>query len=96
MLHDGEQLNMGVAEILDVRDKLVAKFAIGKPAILIFRDATPGSQMNFVNRYRRFQPVFLFASRYPLRIFPLMRREVGKRPTRCWGEALSGRHKDRL
>src|SRR5260370_971556 len=41
MLHDGEQLDVGVTEILDVGDELVAELAVAEPAIVIFRDAAP-------------------------------------------------------
>src|SRR5882762_9568756 len=33
MLHDGEQFDVGVAEIFDVWNELVGEFAIGEPAI---------------------------------------------------------------
>src|SRR5579859_2580043 len=32
MLHDGEQLDVGVAEVLHVGDELIAEFAIGEPS----------------------------------------------------------------
>src|SRR5713226_2700734 len=35
MLHDREQLDVRVAEILDVRDELVAELAVGQPAIVV-------------------------------------------------------------
>src|SRR5580658_931992 len=38
MLHDGKQLDVRVAEVFNVRDELIAKFAIREPAVVIFRD----------------------------------------------------------
>ncbi len=49
MLHDGEQFDMGVAEIFDVRNELVGEFTIAEPAIAFFGDAAPGAEMDFVN-----------------------------------------------
>src|SRR5882724_813445 len=49
MLHDGEQFDMCVAEIFDVGDELVAQFAVAQPPIVIFGDAAPGTEMDFVD-----------------------------------------------
>src|SRR5258706_504596 len=49
MFHDGEQFDMGVAEILDVGDELLGEFAVGEPAIFFFWNAAPGAEVNFVN-----------------------------------------------
>jgi len=38
MLHDGEQLDVGVTEILDVWDELIAKLAVAQPAIVVLRE----------------------------------------------------------
>src|ERR1700684_2107092 len=48
MLHEGKQLDVGVAQIFDVRNELVPEFAIGEPAIAFFRNAAPGAEMDFV------------------------------------------------
>ena len=58
MLHDGEQFDVGVAEFLNVGDELVAKFAIGEPAIVIFRNAAPRPKMDLVNGDGGLKPVF--------------------------------------
>src|SRR5258708_32440754 len=49
VLHDGEQFDVGVAKLSDVGDELFGEFAIGEPAIVVFRNATPGAEMDFVN-----------------------------------------------
>ena len=49
VLHDGEKLDVGVAELFDIRDELFGEFAIGEPAIVIFGDASPGAEVDFVN-----------------------------------------------
>ena len=41
MLHDGEKFDVSVAKLFDVGDELLGEFAIGEPAIVLFRDATP-------------------------------------------------------
>src|SRR5438105_5169071 len=58
MLHDGEHLDVRAAEVFDVRNELVRKFGVGKPAILIFRNAAPRTEMDFVNRNGRLEPIF--------------------------------------
>src|SRR5712664_2972859 len=72
MLHNGEQFDVGVAEILDIGDELVAELAIVEPAIMLFRDAAPGAEMDFVDGDRRFEPVFLRALSDPIRVGPFM------------------------
>src|SRR5580704_6540610 len=59
MLHDGEQLEMGVTEIFDVGNELIAEFAVSEPAIAVFGDAAPRAEMNFVNGDGGFEPIFL-------------------------------------
>src|SRR5580704_10292650 len=59
MLHDGEQLDVRIAEIFDVGDELVAELAVREPAIAVLGDAAPGTEMNFVNGDRRFEPILL-------------------------------------
>src|SRR5260370_4221406 len=59
MLHDGKQLDVSVAEVFDVGDELAGKFAVIQPAIVVFGDATPGAEINFINGDGRFEPVFL-------------------------------------
>jgi len=49
MLHNGEQLDVGVAHFLDIGNQLVGEFAIGKPAVFLFRNAAPRAEMDFVN-----------------------------------------------
>src|SRR5580700_9476839 len=59
VFHDGKQLDVGVAKILDVGNKLIAKLAIGEPAVVAFGYATPGAEVDFVDGHGRFEPVFL-------------------------------------
>src|SRR2546425_9131197 len=77
MLHDGKQLDVGVAEVFDVGDELAGKFAVIQPAIVVFGDAAPGAEMNFINGDGRFEPVFLRAVRDPIRVVPGISIEPG-------------------
>ena len=58
MLHDGEQLDVRVAEIFHVGNELIAEFAVGQPAIVIFGDAAPGTEMDFVDGDGLLEPGF--------------------------------------
>ncbi len=44
---------------------------------MIFRDAAPRAEMDFVDGDRRFEPIFLGAGREPIGILPLMVVETG-------------------
>src|SRR5580700_1888531 len=59
VLHNGKQLDVRVAKILDVGNELIAKLVIGEPAVVVFGDATRGAKMDFVDGDRRFEPIFL-------------------------------------
>ena len=72
MLHDGEQLDVRIAEVFDIWNELVAEFVVVEPAIVIFRHAAPGAEMNFVNGNRRLKPVFLRTMRNPIGVVPFV------------------------
>ncbi len=55
MLHDGQQLDVRVAHLLDVLHQLDGQLAIAER--LPLRAAHPGFQVHFVDGDRRFQPV---------------------------------------
>ncbi len=59
VLHDGEQLDVGVAEAFYVRDKLIGEFTIGEPAIMFPGDAPPGTEMDFIDGDGGFEPILL-------------------------------------
>jgi hypothetical protein len=77
MFHDGKQFDVGVTEFFDVRDELVCKFAVVEPAIVVFRDATPRAEMNFVDGNRRLEPVLAGALRDPIGVVPVVGVEAG-------------------
>src|SRR6266849_3210280 len=77
VLHAGKELDVGVPEFFDVGDELVAKLAVSEPAVVVVWDAAPGAKMDFVDRDRRFEPVFLGALLHPRGILPLVGVEVG-------------------
>jgi hypothetical protein len=60
MLADWQKLDMGVADLGDVRDELLGEFVVGeKPSALA---APPGAEMRLVDRHRlapRFAPAAL-------------------------------------
>src|SRR5690349_13650876 len=86
MLHDGKQLDVGVAEFLDVRNELIAELAVGEPAIVILGDAAPGAEMNFVNGNGGLEPVFGRALGEPVRVVPAMRFEIGDDRAGVWSQ----------
>src|SRR5580704_3671891 len=49
MLHDRQQLDVGVAEFLHVGNQLVGKFAVSQPAIALFGIAPPAAEVNLVD-----------------------------------------------
>src|SRR5258708_987119 len=86
MLHDGQQLDMRVAEIFDVGNQLVAEFSIAKPAIMILRDPPPRTEMDFVDGNSRLEPVSLRAAREPIGVLPFMVIEVGNDRAGVWAK----------
>ena len=70
MLHDGHELDMREAHVERIVAELLGKFAIGEPAIMFLRDATPGAQVHLIDRPRRVQRVRLRAPLEPLAIAP--------------------------
>ena len=70
MLHDGEQLDVRVAQLFHVGNELVGYFAVGEPAVAFLGNAAPGAEMDFVDGQRRLEPVFLGATRHPRRVSP--------------------------
>src|SRR6266481_5268836 len=77
VLHDGEQLDVGVAEIFHVGDELVTELAVGQPAILFLGNAAPGAEVHFVDGDWRFEPVSLRALRNPCAVVPFVVIEAG-------------------
>src|SRR5436309_2277924 len=51
---------------------MVAELPIGEPAIVMFRNAAPGTEMNFVDGDRRLEPVFPCAEGNPLGVLPFV------------------------
>src|ERR1700747_1674559 len=76
MLHDGKQLDVRVAELLDIRNELIGEFAGSEPAIWVFGDATQGAEMNFVNGNRRLEPVFAGTRGEPVGVIPAIRFQI--------------------
>src|SRR6516164_1443873 len=70
VLHDGEKLDVGVAKPFDVRNQLIGKLAVGKPAVAFLRHTSPGPEMNLVDTDGFFEPVLLGAFRHPLGVVP--------------------------
>src|SRR5208283_1514837 len=77
VLHDRKQFDMRVAEIFHVGNKLVGKFAIAEPAVVFFGDASPGTQVHFVNGNGLLQPIFRSTLLQPIPIVPGMLIEPG-------------------
>src|SRR5882762_2407811 len=77
MLHDGEQLDVGIAKFLYVGDELIAEFAISEPAAALFWDTAPSAEMDFVNGDRFLEPVRLGALGDPSGVIPLIGIQVG-------------------
>src|SRR5277367_4939137 len=65
VLHDGKQLDMCVAEVFDVRNELIAQFAVVEPAVVVFGHAAPGAEVDFVDGDWRFEPILLRTLEHP-------------------------------
>src|SRR6516164_565684 len=51
VLHDGQELNMSEAELVDVIGEAGREFTVGVPAVVGFM-ADPGAEMDFIDRHR--------------------------------------------
>src|SRR5258708_5350447 len=43
VLHDGEQLDVGIAELFYIGNELIAQLAISQPAVVVVRKTAPGA-----------------------------------------------------
>jgi len=95
MLHDGEQLDVGVTEILNVWDELIAKLAVAQPAIVVF-----GTRRQERNGLRKRKSVistsFFVRGGNPVGVGPFCGDRGGQRRNRYWGEVQSRKRRDRL
>ncbi len=74
VLHDGQQLDVGVAHLGDVGHQRVGQLPVGEPAVV--RPAHPGAEVDLVNRNRLLQPVGLGPAGQPLAVVPLVFADV--------------------
>ena len=93
MLHDGQQLDVREAHLLDVGNQLVGQFAVGEPAIAFL--AAPGAQMDFVDGNGLGQPVAARGARPSRRNRSSGSRRAKLQRSRNRGAARRGRRKDR-
>ena len=52
MLHDGKKFDVGETGIVHVIRQLHGQFAVSQPAVVLFRHASPRTEVNFVDGNR--------------------------------------------
>ncbi len=77
MLHDREQLEVGVSKFLYVGNELFGEFVVSEPAVAFVGITAPTSEVNLVNRDRLFEPWRGLALRDPVGVRPLVCVESG-------------------
>src|ERR1700722_8285847 len=76
MLGHRHQFNVGVTQILHIRDQTIGKLDIAQEAVPFFGNPGPRSKMNFVDADRLFVPLLRFAVLDPFVIAPFETIEV--------------------
>jgi hypothetical protein len=71
-LADRQELDMGEAHVPDIGDQGVRELRIGEIAVAVLGLATPGAEMNLIDRDRRRRPVGPGSGLHPLPIAPAM------------------------
>ena len=72
MLHDGQEFDVGESHLVDVVGEAGRGFAVGERAVVIFGDAHPGAEMDFVDGLRGAQGVAGGAVLHPVVVGPLV------------------------
>ena len=57
MLHDGQQFDVGESQLVDVIGEAGRDLAIAERAVVLFGNAHPGAEVNFVDRHGRVQGI---------------------------------------
>ncbi len=70
MLGQGQRLDVGEAQFLDVRDQGVGQFAVAQPAVVLLGHTPPRGQMHLVNADGLLHPVDLGPLLHPCLVFP--------------------------
>jgi hypothetical protein len=76
MLGNRQELDVRVAHVVDVVAELFRQLAIAEPAVVVFGDAHPGPEMDFVDADRRMQGVPAATSLHPLAVAPVVTGDV--------------------
>src|SRR5262249_24216014 len=72
VLGERHQLNMGIAHILNIRNQACSQLFLCEIAIVLLGHTHPRTQVNFIDRNRRFQPIPLWPSLHPELIVPFV------------------------
>ena len=72
MLAHGQELHVGVAHLLHVRDEDFRELPIGEPPSLLFGDPSPGAQVHLVDRDRATRTSSSPVASHPLFVRPLV------------------------
>ncbi len=72
MLHHGQELDVGEAQLADVVGQAGRGFAVGQRAVVLFGDAHPRAEMDFVDCLRCAQGVAGGALLHPVVVVPLV------------------------
>ena len=87
MFRNRQELHVRITHMMDVLGQSRCKFAVGQPAIGLFCHATPGTKMDFVDRYGRFNGIQTGPRADPGLVLPPIARQVPD--LRCRVRAIS-------
>ena len=76
MLRDRQELDVGVAHVVNVIGQAVGQFPIGQPAVALSGVAHPRSEMDFINGDGRGERVASAAMGHPFFIVPTVTRQI--------------------
>ena len=72
MLRQRQKLNMGETHLLDILGELRSNLTVTQPSVVVFGNATPGSEMDFIDCNRRMYRISLCARRHPVLVMPFV------------------------
>src|SRR5439155_3745052 len=90
MLHDRAKFHVRENHLLQIGGQARGKFAVREGTISFFGYPPPRAQMQLVNRYGRFQPVFVGARRHPVLVVPDIVQIPYDRAGQRWSFGIEG------
>src|SRR5208282_3821770 len=83
MLGDGQQFDMGVAHLFDVRDQPIRELKVTQISVILFGNSRPRPKVNLINTHRLLRPVPRFRSATQASSLHLKRSRLKTREAVC-------------